>query len=177
MSRLIAGGEIRETSWFSADDGGIRPRQYRSVDMITKDHDNVSLDFDWDASRVTGLIDGEDFETTIEGDVQDRVSLQYRLMHDLKNGGAQDTYTLQDAEELKLLEITQLGSKKVKVPYGEFEVIGIQHRRQGSSRVTTLWCAADLDYLPVMIEQHRKGKLRMRALLAQYRPLSETAAR
>jgi hypothetical protein len=35
-----------------------------------------------------------------------------------------------------------------------------------------MWCVAELDYLPVIIEQHRKGKLRMRAVLSNYAPLT-----
>ncbi|MCH8137152.1 MAG: hypothetical protein IIB77_14350 [Proteobacteria bacterium] len=46
----------------------------------------------------------------------------------------------------------------------------MQHQAEGSSRTTTLWCVEELDYLPVIIEQHRKGKLRMRATLIRYTP-------
>ena len=53
---------------------------------------------------------------------------------------------------------------------GEFDVIGIRHQAEGSKRATTLWCAAELGYLPVVIEQHRKGKLRVRATLTDYTP-------
>jgi hypothetical protein len=34
-----------------------------------------------------------------------------------------------------------------------------------------LWCAPDLDFLPVVIEQHRKGKLNFSASLTKYVPL------
>jgi hypothetical protein len=34
-----------------------------------------------------------------------------------------------------------------------------------------LWCAPELDFLPVVIEQHRKGKLNFRASLTNYTPL------
>ncbi|MDH3752084.1 MAG: hypothetical protein OEU40_15990, partial [Gammaproteobacteria bacterium] len=56
------------------------------------------------------------------------------------------------------------------VPAGEYEAVGIQHQAEGSKRVTTLWCVEELDYLPVIIEQHRKGKLRVRAVLNKYTP-------
>jgi hypothetical protein len=92
-------------------------------------------------------------------------------MFDLLNGGARDSYFLQDAEELKPLSITNVGTRAVKVPYGRFDAIGIQHHREGSSRVTTLWCVEELGYLPVVIEQHRKGKLRLRAELSKYSPV------
>ncbi len=171
LSRLIAGGSIREQSWFSESDGKIQPRQYRSTDGLSSDHDSIALDFNWDLREVTGLIDGEEFQATLEGDVHDRVSLQYGLMYDLLNGGEHAEYFLQDAEELKTLSISNIGSKAVKVPFGRFTAVGIQHQRVGSSRVTTMWCVEELGYLPVIIEQHRKGKLRLRAVLTKYEPL------
>jgi len=171
LSRLIASGSIREQSWFSESDGKIQPRQYRSTDGLSSDHDSIAMDFNWDLRKVTGFIDGEEFQATLEGDVHDRVSLQYGLMYDLLNGGENAEYFLQDAEELKTLSISNIGSKAVKVPFGRFTAVGIQHQRVGSSRVTTMWCVEELGYLPVIIEQHRKGKLRLRAVLTKYDPL------
>lgn len=176
MSRLIARGSIREKSWFSEGDGNIQPKQYRSADTLSKNHQLVDLDFNWNADEVTGLINGEDFHAVLHGEVHDRVSLQYGLMYDLLNGGENDQYSLQDAEELKLLSVTNVGTKPVKVPFGTFDAIGIQHQRVGSSRLTTLWCVEELGYLPVIIEQHRKGKLRLRAVLTKYAPLLESLA-
>lgn len=176
MSRLLAGGSIREKSWFSERDGKILPIQYRSTDTISRDHDIVDLDFNWNAQEVTGLINGQDFQAVLDGEVHDRVSLQYGLMYDMLNGGEREKYLLQDADELKPLLITNVGTKAVNVPYGKFDAIGIRHQREGSSRVTTLWCVEKLGYLPVIIEQHRKGKLRLRAVLTKYQPIIESVA-
>ena len=176
LSRLIAGGSIREKSWFSEGDGSIQPNQYRSADTLSRNHQVVDLDFNWTSDEVTGLINGENFHAVLDRAVHDRVSLQYGLMYDLLNGGEYAEYALQDAEELKLLTVTNVGTRTVKVPFGEFVALGIQHQRVGSSRVTTLWCVEELGYLPVIIEQHRKGKLRLRAVLTQYAPLKESAA-
>ena len=170
MSRILTRGSIREKSWFSERDGSILPMQYRSADTISSDKDVVDLDFDWIAREVTGLINGEDFQAPLDDEVHDRVSLQYGLMYDLLNGGERDKYFLQDADELKPLTISNVGTKAVKVPFGRFTAVGIQHQREGSSRVTTLWCVEALGYLPVVIEQHRKGKLRLRAELTKYSP-------
>ncbi len=172
MSRLLAGGSIREKSWFSERDGKILPIQYRSADTISRDHDIVDLDFDWNTQEVTGLINGQDFQAVLDSEVHDRVSLQYGLMYDMLNGGEKDKYLLQDADELKALSISNVGTKMLKVPYGKFEAIGIRHQREGSSRMTTLWVVEELGYLPVVIEQHRKGKLRLRAVLEKYQALT-----
>ncbi len=176
MSRLFAGGSIREKSWFSEGDGSIQPNQYRSADTLSSDHQLVDLDFNWTSHEITGLINGEDFHAVLDGEVHDRVSLQYGLMYDLLNGGERSEYFLQDAGELKTLSISNVGTKSVEVPFGRFDALGIQHQRVGSSRVTTLWCVEELGYLPVIIEQHRKGKLRLRAVLTKYAPLLEPAA-
>lgn len=170
MSRLLAHGEIRERSWFSKAEDRIRPIHYLSSDSISKRGTDVDLMFQWDDSLVTGTIGGEDFATAIENELHDRVSLQYALMFELMNGGYSDTYYLQDAEELKVLAVKNMGTDMVKVPFGQFEAIGLQHRAGTSSRVTTLWFAKELGYLPVMIEQHRKGKLQVRAVLTDYAP-------
>jgi hypothetical protein len=34
-----------------------------------------------------------------------------------------------------------------------------------------MWCVQELDYLPVIIEQYKKGDLIMRAVLSSYTPV------
>lgn len=176
MARLIARGDITEKSWFEDAAGAIRPSRFVSSDELSKGGEEVDISFDWDNEMVSGLIGGEDFKASIDGILQDRVSLQYALMHDLLNDSVDDTYLLQDAEKLKILSVTNLGAKTVKVPYGSVEAIGLQHRAGTSSRVTTMWFAEDLGYLPVLIEQHRKGKLQVRAMLREYVPEVDASA-
>lgn len=170
MSRVVARGSIHESSYFIADEDGVRPAQYRSVDTLSSDDQIVNLDFDWRNDVVTGKVNDAEFRSDLEGNVQDRVSLQYELMLDLLQGQASSEYSLLDGDELKLLEVRNIGTKEVKVPYGEFTVTGIQHNKKDSSRVTTLWCAEELGYLPVIVEQHRDGKLGVRAVLRRYEP-------
>jgi hypothetical protein len=170
LSRIIAGGAIRENSEFQSSPEGIRPLRFQSSDTLSSHEEFIDFAFEWDAGEIVGTINGEKFETDLDGIVHDRVSLQYGLMQDLLNGIHRTEYALQDAEKFKPLQISNIGSKTVKVPFGTFEVIGIQHRTEGSSRVTTLWCAEKLGFLPVIIEQHRDGKLKVRATLTEYTP-------
>jgi hypothetical protein len=176
MSRIVARGVIQESSYFLADGEGVRPAQYRSIDTLSSDDTFINFDFDWREQVVTGSINDEDFRSELDGKVQDRVSLQYELMLDLLQGKASPEYSLLDGDELKLLQVRNIGTKEVKVPFGKFTATGIQHNKKNSSRVTTLWCAEELDYLPVIIEQHRDGKLRIRAVLTRYEPKSTAVA-
>ena len=176
ISSMLARGVIQESSYFLPDTDGVLPAQYRSIDTLSSDDAIVSLDFDWREQQVEGVVNDEKFESNLDGRVHDRVSIQYELMHDLQNGGAEDQYWMLDGDELKLLNVNNVGTRIVKVPYGEFEVVGIQHSKENSTRITTLWCAEELGYLPVIIEQHRKGKLGVRAVLRTYEPTSESVA-
>lgn len=170
FASVLMNGSIVEQSEFQALPDGIRPQHYESIDTLSSDPKSMNFNFDWEEGAVTGDINDEDFRFEFEGAVHDRVSIQYELMHNLLNGEDASRYSLLDGDELKELTIKNIGTRRVKVPFGTFEAVGIQHRAGDSSRVSTLWCVAELGYLPVVIEQHRNGKLRVRAVLTDYQP-------
>ncbi|MGI9234722.1 MAG: DUF3108 domain-containing protein [Woeseiaceae bacterium] len=171
MSRLVARGKISEASEFASGPDGLQPVAYRSTDTLSRDKVNADVQFDWDSNHAFGTVNGEDFKTELAGFSHDRVSIQYQLMHDLLNDDPSDQYRMFEVDKQKVLNIRMIEAKTVKVRAGKFEAIGIQHQAENSSRVTTLWCVEELGFLPVVIEQHRKGKLRVRATLRNYVPL------
>ena len=170
MAKILTGGTIEESSDFETADDGVLPTRYLSNDTITRDKTQADVTFDWSTGKVSGVVNNEQVEDTLAELAHDRVSIQYELMYDLLNGGPSGTYILFDFDRLKTLNVRSIGTKEIEVPAGTFTAIGIQHQAEGSSRVTTLWCVEEFDYLPVMVEQHRKGKLRMRASLKSYAP-------
>lgn len=171
MARMLAGGHIRESSAFASQADGIRPINYISDDTLTRDKTRASIAFDWESGEASGTVNNEDFQETMHGLVYDRVAIQYELMSDLMNGGASEEYILFEVDELKAVAVRNIGTRTLKVPAGTYDAIGIQHQSPGSKRVTTMWCVKELGYLPVIIEQHHKGKLKMRAELSDYIPL------
>ena len=173
MSRMFARGSISETSDFATAPDGVRPRSFSSRDTISRDKGNASITFDWDRGEARGTVNGKEVSSVIEGLAHDHVSIQYQLMHDLLNDMPDTRYTMYETDEIRRLEIRNVGTRTVKVPAGTFEVVGIQHQAEGSKRRTTLWCAPDLDYLPVLIEQHRLDKLKVRAALTRYTPAAK----
>jgi len=171
MSRILASGDITESSRFSLAADGLHPDNYSSVDSLSRDKSRVEIQFDWDTGEARGTVNNEAVSLTMDAIAHDRISIQYELMHDLLNGEVSTQYTLFDIDRLKTLNVRNIGRKSVKVRAGTFEAVGIQHQTENSKRVTTLWCVEELGYLPVIIEQHRLGKLRMRATLESYNPI------
>ena len=170
MSRMFSKGTITETSSFLSAVGGVRPDRYWSDDSMSRDKSKVAIQFDWNSGEASGTVNGEAVLSTMDAIAHDRVSIQYELMYDLLNGEPSKEYTLFDIDRLKTINVRNIGRKTIKIPVGRFEAVGIQHQAENSKRITTLWCVEELGYLPVIIEQHRLGKLRMRATLTAYKP-------
>lgn len=172
LSRIITSGTMDVTSTFSSESDGVKPIRFQSLDTIRKDPD-VDLTFDWTTNQVSGTVGEENVLLQLEGIAHDSVSIQYELMHDLLNGAPDEQYVLFDVDKMRVANVSIAGEKQIKTKAGTFTAIGVQHQKEGSSRITTLWCVEELDYLPVIIEQHRKGKLKFRATLVKYTPSPE----
>ncbi len=170
MSRMLSSGLISDRSEFDTAENGVRPVRFLSRDTLSRDKITAAINFDWESGEARGTVNGEEVISAIEKLAHDRVSIQYELMFDLLNGEPSAQYELYDVDEIKTVNVRTIGSKKVKVPAGRFTAIGIQHQAVNSKRITTMWCVKELDYLPVIIEQHRKGKLKLRATLKKYQP-------
>jgi hypothetical protein len=152
------------------------PDKYQSNDQISSDPKVMEFEFDWDQSQVSGTINDEDYVIELDGLVHDRVSIQYELMLDLLNKEPSTNYMLLNEDELRPIFVTNIGEKDIKVPYGKFKAVGIQHSNEEKTRVTVLWCVEELGYLPVLIEQYNDGKRRVRAELKHYTPVQESVS-
>ena len=168
IAKMFARGHRNESSEFYAVADGVRPTKFHVDDTMSREKMRASIEFDWDTGEVHGTVNGEKVSSTLQGIAYDHVSIQYELMHDLMNGGTSAEYTMFEIDKLRVVSVHNIGRKNVKVPAGKFDAIGIQHQAAGSQRITTLWCVEELDFLPVIIEQHRKGKLKFRATLKRY---------
>ena len=166
----IVGGRMHVVSEFASSDDGLRPIRYHAVDTISDDPE-TRINFDWSTNQASGTVGGSPVEFQLEGLSFDAVSIQYALMFDMLNGQPDATYTIFDVDKMRPINVRAAGKKTVKTPAGNFEVVGISHQREGSRRTTTMWCAPELGYLPVIIERHRKEKLLFRATLKRYTPI------
>lgn len=167
LSRVIASGRMHVSSTFTTVDDDVRPVSYHAVDTI-RDEPEANIDFDWSTNQAKGTVGGSPVEFQLDGLSHDAVSIQYELMYALLNDKPNQTYTMFDVDKMRVVNVRDAGAKSVKTRAGVYDVVGIEHQREGSSRITTMWCAPELGYLPVVIERHRKGKLIFRATLQRY---------
>ena len=190
LARLIAGrGRIAEQSLFHVESGALVPHRYQSNDQLSREKGTIDLTFDVKAQRLEGVVSLDDaaeaaVDEAMTDPLFDRVSFQYQLMLDLlieakgsdaSSSTAQDTYVIFDADGNKTLEITRIGERMIRFRGDTLSALGVRQQSPGSSRKTELWLAPALDFAPTLIEQYRKEKLKLRAVLRDYAPLAVSA--
>ncbi len=104
-------------------------------------------------------MEGKRIDLPTEPLLQDRLSIQVAVLAALQRSVDPGTIALIDEEQIKHYTYTRAGSGRVKTKAGEFETVLYESTRPGSSRVSRVWHAPELGYLPVRAEQVRKGKV------------------
>jgi hypothetical protein len=168
LFKLAIPDTITQTSNFTIVDGKVRPGTYVGDDGSSDTDKDVSLTFDWTKNRVTGTAENKPVDEQLQPGVQDSLSVQVALMCALSAGQAPQSFQLIDKDEIKEYQYRHEGNATLDTPIGKLETVIYTSQRVGANRLTRLWIAPGLGYLPVRAEQVRKGKrelqLRVRAV-------------
>lgn len=144
---------LEKTEWIYHDDQ-LRPLHY----LYDRDGDKerlVKLTFDWDRMRVINDINHDPWTMNIPSGTLDKLLYHLAVMYDLARGEETLSYQVADGGTLKTYEFNKLKSETIETPLGKFETVKLE--RPGR-RDTILWCAKELNYLPVRIMQEEDGK-------------------
>lgn len=166
--RIALPDTITQTSHFSFVGGRVIPSTYVGEDGSSGTRRDVSLSFDWEARVVTGVSEDKPVHQPLEPGVQDSLSVQVALMCELAAGRSPESFLLIDKDEIKEYQYRHERDETIETAMGRLETVVYTSRRAGSSRVTRLWIAPSLGYLPVRAEQVKRDK---RELQLQIRSL------
>jgi hypothetical protein len=165
LLKLMTPNPIVESSEFRVEAGTIVPIDFAYEDGSRKGDDNVKIEFDWGKNSAVVTSDDGRRELSVAPGALDRGSLQVALMRDLATTGAPGSYLLADEDSVKPYAYTASGEETVKTGIGELQTLVLVQQRESSTRMTRLYVAKELRYLPVRIEQHRDGELQTAFLL------------
>ena len=158
LFRLAIPDTITQVSRISIVDGKVRPLSYVGDDGSSSTDKDVKLNFDWNAMRVTGVSENEPVDAPLTPGVQDSLSVQVALMCALAAGESPKSFQLIDKNEVKEYQYTHEGNDTLITPVGKLDTVIYTSQRKGAKRLTRLWIAPSLGYLPVRAEQVNKGK-------------------
>jgi len=165
--RIIIDGSIREKSTFSLENGMVRSKTYELNDTIRSKPRQSSATFDWGNSLLSGYYKDRKFELPLNRNVIDRVVLQIAIMLNNQQGINSTEHYILDRDKVKRVQINQKMSVNIRVPFGQFEAIEIEHVSEGSDSINSLWLAPELGYIPVKLTQKKDDKTIFSASLSQ----------
>lgn len=160
LAALFKKLHVVEKSLFRLGTDALIPLTY-SYQRQGDEPENESMKFDWDKMQLIKVFNGSTNTVSIPEDLSaplDKLLYQYALMFDLNNGRIPDKYTVMDKRRIKTYDISFLGEEVVETPLGAFNTYKILRARNNKDKQTYLWCAKDLDYLPVKLDEYKKGE-------------------
>lgn len=169
LARLVASGPLVQTSWVVVHDGEVLPQRFLFDDGSTRRKEDADLLFDWRAGRVKGAAKGRPVDLAVPPGTQDPVSSQLATMVALTGGREPRGLPIVDGGRLRETELVFKRRERVATPAGSFDTVVYTSRRPGGRRITWMWLAPELQYLPVQMEQLRDGKRAFYMQLTRYR--------
>ena len=172
--KLAGKGNISESSTirFTEVDGELQfqPQTY----VYRQDNERrraVDAVFDWNARSVKHTYRGQETTNVFEQPIIDRLSATLLMIDTLRKDDFEAAVIqVFDTGKIKNVAFTRQGSETLDTPLGKIETIKILNKNAaGSSRETITWFAPSLDFVPVKIEQRKRGDLVVRFNLLRLR--------
>jgi len=165
--RVIIDGSIWEKSTFSLKNGVIQSKTYQLTDTIRSKPRQSSATFDWDNLQLSGHYKDRKFELSLNNYIIDRVALQMAIIVNNQQGNNSSEYYILDRDKILKVQVSNKKIVNIRVPFGQFEAIEIEHAGEQSESTNSLWLAPELGYIPVKIAQKKDGKTVFTANLSQ----------
>jgi len=159
LARLLVSDMAVERSVLCIDAEGVRPLSWFMDDGKPGNEDDGELEFAWGEGRVRGSMEGENVDLPVESGLQDRLSFQVAVMTALLRGRDPGAMPMIDDGRIKHYNYRRAGTARIVTPAGEFDTVLFESTRPGSSRLSRVWHAPALGYLPVRFENLRKGAI------------------
>ncbi len=144
---------LEKTEW-NYHQQQLRPVEYSYDRNSSKKKRHIKLSFNWDKMRVTNNINHDPWSMKITEDTLDKLLYQLAVMQDLSNGKESLEYQIADGGKLKTYRFSNLGKETLRTKLGTFNTVKL--KRPGK-RDTILWCAEELNYLPIKLVQEENG--------------------
>ena len=169
--KLTGKGNVSETSILrfepAPDDGFLLRSESYSYRQDNEKRRAVDAAFNWKSKTLAWTRRGEsDTASLAEEPVLDRLSVSLAVMSALRKGETEVEFLVFDSGRLKNVIFTVSGEEQLETSLGTLDTLRVERNNaKGSSRTTVTWFAPSLDYMPVKIEQLKRGGLVARLTL------------
>lgn len=145
--------------------------QYKRAEKA-KDNQQFTISWsDTDLATCIGTSRKQAFTLELKSPAWDRLSVQLALMADLNrsdNPRIDYHYSIVDNSELSDYQFQFETEQTIKIGSREYHTLKFKRPHDSGKRTTYLWLSPELGYLPVRVEQHKKGELHLSMELAEH---------
>ena len=141
-----------------------------------KSRKNQQFSLSWDEQNnitAKGTYAGKAFNLNESNLIWDRLSVQLALAADLKSANETQNkylYNIIDKGRVTQYEFEYIKDEVMRISDKQYSVVKVKRAHASGKRTTYLWLARELDFLPVKIDQYRKGELHMSMSLDTFTP-------
>jgi hypothetical protein len=157
FGRIAVSPQAREVSTMMVTPAGVRPLSFSFNDGSQSSTKDVRLNYDWTARTVTGDAEGKPVSFTLTPGTQDTASVQAAMIQERLAGRKPQSFRIITGNKMRDYRYWQEGTTQIMTPYGQVEAEIWASQRDGSNRVSKVWHAPSLGYVPVQAIQYRKG--------------------
>jgi hypothetical protein len=159
--------QLHETSKGTFTETGVRPDTYHYLRSGGKER-REALEFDWQAMTVSNHVEDSHWKMEMPAGTLDKLASQLAMMLALRDGETDVAFNIADDARLKEYRFRVVGEETLELPAGSFDTVKITKLRDNKKRETYIWCAPELNYLPVRIWQREKDNTEYQSDLTEY---------
>jgi hypothetical protein len=153
---LLKKVHILEESTWDYIDSNFTPLHYRYHHSKGKKERDAKIDFNWDNQKITNRINESTWYMQTQKGMQDKLLYQLTIMSDLMSGQIPDNYAVADGGKIKEYAFERIADETIKTPLGEFKTIKLALHKKNKQQENFLWCAYDLNFLPIKVTSTEK---------------------
>ncbi|MCG8379312.1 MAG: DUF3108 domain-containing protein [Proteobacteria bacterium] len=149
---------IVESSTWNLDDSTFKPLYYTYQHTKGKRNRDVEISFNWEKKQIINRVNDSTWYMQTQPGILDKLLYQLTIMSDLKSGKVPESYTIADGGKIKQYQFEHLSDELLNTPLGEFKTMKLARYKPNSKQQTFLWCAYNLDFLPVKVTNIEKDE-------------------
>lgn len=142
---------VEQSTWRFAR-GQLQPELYSYEHTGGKRDRDVVVKFDWQNRRIINSVNGSSWHMPIQAYIMDKLLYQLAIMYDLEKGKKKISYTIADGGKIKNYDFELIGKDRLTTPIGNFTALKLIRHKPNSRRKTVIWCARELGYMPIKVE-------------------------
>jgi uncharacterized protein DUF3108 len=153
---LIKKVHILEESTWNLIGSYFTPLNYTYHHTKGKKKRDAEITFNWEKKQITNSVNESTWYMQTQTGIQDKLLYQLTIMSDLKSGHIPENYVIADGGKVKQYIFKRIADETLKTPLGEFKTLKLSMHKTNKKQETFLWCAYDLDFLPIKVTNTEK---------------------